>query len=228
MTDIDVDLNGGFYTAREAARLIGIGSTRIFLHWLEPTAKGAAPIILRQYQKAGQEHEVGFLDLLEIRFVEHFHKTISLQSLRVAATNARKELKVSHPFATSNVKFQSDRKQIFLETAKQTGDRQLLNLMTNQAEIYEVIEQILAKDLEFDVSGFARLWRPRAGDCPNVVVSPVWAFGQPVIGARRVPTSAIFRTWRAEDGDYAAAAEWYEVTTDEAREAIEFELRLAH
>ena len=229
MIEIQTDLNGGFYTVNEAARLLGMDSARRFVRWLEPTPKGAEPIILRQYQKTGREHEIGFLDLLEVRFVEHFRKqSISLQSLRVAAKNARRELNVSHPFATSDVKFQTDRRHIFLDTAREVGDHVLLNLMTNQAEIYDVIEQILAKDLEFDVSGFARLWRPLKGECPDVIVCPAYAFGQPVIGARRVPTAAIFRTWKAEGGNYDAASDWYNVERDEAVQAVEFELRLAH
>jgi len=222
-----IDLNGGFYTVREAARLLGTDNVQRIVRWLTPSRRGGEPVILRQYEKIGPQHEIGFLDLLEIRFVEHFRKQkISLQSLRVAAKNARRELKVTHPFATSNVKFQTDRKQVFLESAKETGDRFFLNLMTNQVEIYDTIEHILAKDLEFDVSGFANLWRPES-HCPNVIISPVFAFGQPVISDRRVPTSAVFRTWKAEGGDYVAAAEWYRLPRELAEEAVEFELRLA-
>lgn len=220
-------LAGGFYTVSEAARLLGIDNAQRISRWLAP-AKGGEAIILRQYPKLAREHEVGFLDLLEVRFVEHFRRQkISLQSLRVAAKNARRELKVTHPFATSNVKFQSDRRQVFLETAKETGDKFFLNLMTNQVEIYDVIEQILARDLEFDVTGFARLWRPAPGTCPNVIVSPTFAFGRPVISNRRVPTTAIFKTWKAEGGSYDAAADWFQVTHDEAREAVAFEVSLA-
>lgn len=220
-------LAGGFYTVTEAARLLGIDNSQRIARWLSPAGRGE-PIILRQYPRLARDHEIGFLDLLEIRFVEHFRRQkISLQSLRVAAKNARRELRVTHPFATSSVKFQSDRRQVFLETAKETGDRVFLNLMTNQIEIYEVIEQILARDLEFDVGGFARLWRPAAGRCPNVVVSPNFAFGRPVISQRRVPTGAIFKTWRAEAGNYETAAEWFEVSKDEAREAVTFEVGLS-
>lgn len=117
-----VDLNGGFYTVSEAVRLLGSDNAQSIVRWFQPTASGGEPVILRQYQKLGREHELSFLDLLEVRFVEHFRKQkISLQALRTAAKNARKELGVSHPFATSNVKFQTDRKQVFLETAKETG-----------------------------------------------------------------------------------------------------------
>ncbi len=217
-------LTGGFYTLSEAARLLGVDSTQRVVRWIS----GKEPIILRQYQKIGREHELGFLDLLEIRFVEHFRRQkISLQSLRIASKNARRELKMAHPFATSNVKFQTDRKAVFLEAAKETGDRFFLNLMTNQVEIYEAIEQILAKDLEFNTEGIAKLWRPARNDAPNVVVSPYFAFGQPVISKKRVPTAALFRLWKAEGGDKNAVSEWFGIEPGFVQEAIEFEVRLA-
>lgn len=220
-------LAGGFYTLGEAARLLGIENVQRLSRWLAPV-EDREPIVLRQYPRLGREHEIGFLDLLEIRFVEHFRRQkISLQSLRVAARNARRELGVNHPFATSNVKFQSDRKQIFLETAKQVQDRIFLNLMTNQVEIYDVIEQTLARDLEFDVGGFARLWRPDVGQYPDVKLSPTYAFGRPVVTARKVPTSTLFKLWRAEAGSYAAASEWFEVPEAQVRQAVEFEIGLA-
>lgn len=220
----DDSLSGGFYTLGEAARLLGVNGTQRVSRWIS----GRDPIILRQYQKIGREHEVGFLDLLEIRFVEHFRKhRISLQSLRIAAKNARRELKMNHPFATSNVKFQTDRKAVFLESAKETGDKFLLNLMTNQIEIYEAIEQILAKDLEFTTQGIAKLWWPAKNDAPNVVISPNFAFGQPVISKKRVPTAALFRLWKAEGGNRNAVSEWFRVELDVVQEAVEFEVRLA-
>jgi uncharacterized protein (DUF433 family) len=220
-------LAGGFYTLSEAARLLRIENPKRLSRWLAPS-EGREPIIRRQYPKLAREHEIGFLDLLEIRFVEHFRRQkISLQSLRVAARNARRELKVAHPFATSNVKFQSDRREIFLETAKEIDDRVFLNLMTNQVEIYEVIEQTLARDLEFDVGGFAKLWRPAPDRCPTVEISPLYAFGRPVVQARKVPTIALFKMWRAEGGSYEAAADWFEVPNEQVREAVEFEVSLA-
>jgi uncharacterized protein (DUF433 family) len=217
-------LTGGFYTVAEAARLLGIDSSQRITRWV----CGDEPIIERQYKKLGPKHEIGFWDLLEVRFVEHFRRQkISLQSLRVAARNARRELKVTHPFATSGVKFQTDRKAVFLETAKETGDRFFLNLMTNQVEIYEAIEQILAKDLQFNPQGVARLWWPAKNESPNVVVSPYFAFGQPVISKKRVPTATIFRLWKAESGNDNAVAEWFGVERQVVQEAVEFELRRA-
>lgn len=100
--------------------------------------------------------------------------------------------------------------------------------MTNQIEIYDFIEQVLARDLEFDVSGLARLWRPAPNISPDVIVSPVYAFGQPVISPRRVPTSTLFRAWKAEDGAFDTVAKWHAVTKAEVQQAVEFEMRTVH
>jgi uncharacterized protein (DUF433 family) len=221
---------GGFYTAQEAARLLGIGSARRINAWLSGHShSGAGSIIKRQYAPIGPVHEVGFLDLMEIRFVEHFRRQkISLQSLRRAAKNARRELNQDHPFATSNVKFMTDRKEVFLHTAKETGDTFLLNLMTNQVEIYEALEQVLAKGVEFDPkSGVAHRWHPLQNDCPNVIVDPRIAFGHPVVAPRFVPTKALFALWKAENGNSRLVANWFHVSREAVEEAVEFEVRLA-
>jgi len=227
--NFNVDVSGGFYTLSEAARLLGQENGRRISRWLSPTASGAPAVIKRDYQKIGDEHEVSFLDLVEIRFVEHFRRTkITLQSLRVAAHNARKELGVSHPFATSSVKFQTDRKQIFLDTAEETGDHQLLNLMTKQIEMYDVIEQLFAKDLEFSVDGLARKWTPSANIAPNVFISPAYAFGRPVVSARHIPTKTLFDSWQANDRSAEKVANWFDVDALDVEEAVNFELRPLH
>ena len=217
-------LTGGFYTVAEAARLLGLESPQRVTRWMT----GPDPVILRQYEKLGTQHEIGFLDLLEIRFIEHFRRRgISLQSLRVCARNARSALRMDHPFATSNLKFQTDRKRVFLETAEETGDPKLLDLMRNQYAIYPVIENSLARDLTFDVSGLASEWRPDAKNCPDVSINPMHAFGRPVVSAARVPTAAVFSLFNAEDGNVSVVAKWFCLSESETRQAVEFESGLA-
>jgi uncharacterized protein (DUF433 family) len=224
-----IDVNGGFYTVAEAARLLGIGSGQKITRWLQPTASGRNPVVIRDYPKIGREHELSFLDLIEIKFVEHFRAAqISMQALRVAAQNARDRLGVSHPFATGSVKFQTDRKRVFLETAEEIGDRELLDLMTRQIVMYEMIERTFVQDLEFDASGFARVWHPAIHIAPDVIVSPAFAFGRPVISRRRVPTRTLFESWKAQDGREAEVAAWFGVDAGDVDQAVKFELRQAN
>ena len=218
---------GGFYTVREAARLLGIGQPSKITAWLQGHHKGAAAIVKRQYKPIEGIQELGFWDLIEVRFVEHFRKQgVSLQALRKAAETARNDYGQQHPFATSNVKFLTDRVTVFSQAAKETGDKFLLNLVTKQYAMYVILEEVLAKGIEFDpTSGLAREWRPKK-EFPHIALNPLVAYGQPAILPDGVPTAAVYGTWKAENGSYLAAADWYEITEDLAREAVEFELGL--
>jgi len=222
-------LAGGFYTVREAARLLAIAQPTKITGWLHGhKGRGRGPIIQRQYQPIDGAQELGFLDLIEVRFVEHFRKQgVSLQALRRAAATARDAWKQQHPFATSNTKYLTDRIEVFSKIARDLHDNILLNLVTKQYEMYVVLESVLAKGVEFDpASGLAREWRPKQAEFPDVALSPLVAYGQPAIMPFGVPTTAIYNTWKAENGDYTATSDWYEIDEKFAKQAVEFELGL--
>ena len=93
--------------------------------------------------------------------------------------------------------------------------------------MYEVLEEFLKRGLTFDpTSGLAMRWRPREKEFPRVIVDPKIAYGRPALEPVRVPTEVIFSSWKAEDGNYAAVADWFEIEEGLAREAVEFELAL--
>jgi uncharacterized protein (DUF433 family)/sulfur transfer complex TusBCD TusB component (DsrH family) len=221
-------LAGGFYTVREAARLLTMPNAGVLTDWLRGRPGRRAPVIRRQYEPIGGKQELGFLDLIEVRFIEHFRKQgYSLQSLRKAAETARDELSVDHPYALYGTKFVALRKDIFLAVAKGQSDAKLLNLVTKQYDMYVILEDFLARGLTFDAtSGLAMRWRPREKEFPRVMVDPRVAYGQPALESARVPTDAVFTAWKAENGSYAAVADWYEIDEGLAREAVEFELAL--
>lgn len=220
---------GGFYTVSEAARLLKIDSEPRIRGWLRGYGGEAGPVIERQYPLRNGIDEIGFYDLMEIRFIEYFRRQkISLQSIRKAAAAARAELAHQHPFALSNVKFVTDRKRIFHLTAEETKDTKLRDIVTGQYAMYDVIEAFLAKGIEFDPgSGLAESWRPDPETFPDIILDPKRAHGLPVLAKHGVPTSALFGLWRAEGQDYEAVSEWYEVPLSAVEQAIEYELDLA-
>lgn len=220
-------LTGGFYTIGEAARILRIDSVAKVRRWVG-SARAGAPVIVGQYQGRTPTDEVGFYDLLEIRFVDYFRRQgVSLQSIRAAAESARRDLQHTHPFALSNVKFVTDRKKIFLHTAEAIGDDRLMDIVSGQHAMYDVIESFLAKGVEFNPSGLAKEWRPEPANYPDVVLHPLRAHGQPVLEPFGVPTSALFQLWRAEDQDYDRVADWFEIDRSKIEQAIEYELELA-
>lgn len=217
-------LTGGFYTVDEAARILGIENATKVRRWIGGGA-GSAPVIQRQYDRGD---ELGFLDLLEVRFVEYFRRQgVSLQSIRAAAAKLRAELEQAHPFALSNVTFVTDRKRIFSLAAREVGDERLIDIVTGQHAMYDVIEAYLAKGVGFAPSGLAKDWRPEPSAYPNVLLHPLRAHGQPIIDTAGVTTSALFSLWRAEGQDYDRVADWFETDRDLVMQAIEYELKLA-
>lgn len=218
---------GGFYTVQEAARLLNIAHPARVKEWLQGRKSvQAGPVLQRQYQPIGSIQELGFWDLLEVRFVDHFRaQGVSLQSLRKAAQTARELWKQQHPFATSKAKYLTDRKTIFQETAEETNDKVLLDLVTRQYAMYVFLEEFLDRSLAFDpATGLAREWRPRLKEFPSILVSPRVAYGQPVVTPGNVPTNRIYDLWKAEGGSYPAVVDWFEVDERLAREAVEFEI----
>ncbi len=225
-------LLGGFYTVKEAARLLGIDNRQRIYRWLRPLERGAnrglGAVVQRDYEPLGDWQELSFWDLIEVRFVEHFRRQgLSLQYLRKVANIARQEFNTQHPFALSNAEFLTDRKKIFEQVAKEEGDK-IRELLTGQYEMYAMIEQVLAKGMVFNPKTYlAEEWRPLRNEYPHVVVNPKYDYGRPVIGSLHVPTAAIFRQWKAENGDLARVADWWGVEPSEVEEAIEFEVRMA-
>jgi len=218
-------LFAGFYSLKEAAVLLGLPNNRRLKGWLDGwNNSGAGPIINRDFP----EGAVSFLDLMELRFVDHFtRQNVPLQTIRRAAERARHEWGVQHPLALSNAKYLTDRRRIFGQVAEEDGDKYTWDMATNQLEMWVAIENIIVKGVEFSpATELARLWRPRP-DCPNVILDPRIAFGRPSIGSRGVPTVALFKQWKAEDGDSGRVASWFHVKTEEVTEAVEFELLMA-
>jgi uncharacterized protein (DUF433 family) len=224
MTD-DV-LNAGFFTFKDASRLTGIASTRRVRAWVDGWPGRSQALIRRDFEGS----TLSFLDLMEIRFVEHFRSNgVRMTTIRRAAENLRGRWKVAHPFAHQGIdRYLTDRREIFAKVAMADGDVTAWNLATDQLEMWEAIEQTIADGVDFDpATAMARSWRPRAREFPSVLIDPRHAFGSPVVGARAVPTAALFRQWNAEGGDTARVAKWYGTSEQDVADAVGFERALA-
>lgn len=217
------NLNGGFYTPSEVSRILGLSGPAIVKNWLGDGK--SLPTLVKQYQDVP---DVGFWDLMEIRFINFFrNKGVSLQHLRKAASKAREKFDVSHPFALSNVTFKTDRKQIFAEIANDQGGKELEELLTGQLSLYEVVEDFLAKGVVFDPSsGLAQNWRPKPEALNRIILDPKIAHGQPSVADGGVPTRILFLNCKTESFNYSATADWFEIDEEEVRQAIEYELEL--
>jgi uncharacterized protein (DUF433 family) len=225
----------GFYTLPEATRLIEVGNHRRILGWLQGYPKRATgALISRDYQPIDKQQELSFLDLLEVRFIEHFREQgVRVQTLRRCLETARELWKTDKPLATSHIRFKArkDGKDVLAEevlrpAAEETKDPKLLSLCTRQYEIYVAIREILVKGVSFDPhSHLAVRWIPRPAKFPEIIIDPTVAYGRPT-GPSRVPTSVLYNAWKAEGRKLDPVADWYEVSLAEAKTAIDFELEL--
>lgn len=212
----------GLYTVPMAARLISADKRKL-RSWIDGYPhSGAEPIIHRQLPRIGGRTALGFLDLIEVRFVRHFLQWFSPQTIRRVAVKLRERHNVEHPFATNN-RFRTDGKAIFMESTDDENERRLLNLMNDNFEMEQVIEQSLFHTI-FYVNDLAHRWLPNR-ETPRVIIDPKIAFGRPVIQDAWVPTEILYSAFKIEGGT-AEAAEEFGVDEDAVMQAIKFEQEL--
>jgi uncharacterized protein (DUF433 family) len=224
-----IPLNTGIYTLAEAAKLTGVSSGRI-RRWLRgydyrrgKNLRHSDAVWRGQLGPIEQRMALGFLDLIEIRFVEAFLKEgVSWKTMRQAHTLARVELGTDHPFCTN--RFVTDGQRILLRQANASGDQALIDIATNQREFLRLVEPFL-RQLEFSDGNCLSRWWPM-GKERSVVVDPVRNFGQPTVAKSGVPTQVLARSLKANKS-IETVARWFEVQAEEVRDAVEFEQKLA-
>ena len=223
-----IPLGIGYYTVPEAARLLHMAPLNI-RRWLggytyrhgddEVTMP---PLWIPQVPRFDHHIELGFRDLIELRFVNAFTKAgLSLITIRHCLDYARECVEDERPFSTR--RFQTDGRTIFLDSARQTGHDELLDLKKRQYVLKKIIERSF-KDLDVEEDAVRR-WRPFNGKS-TIVIDPERAFGQPIAANYGVPTAALADAAKAE-GSAQRAADLFAVTVAVVRDAIKFEQSLA-
>lgn len=221
--------NTGIYPVRDAARLTGVSAGRI-RRWLRGyryrsrmKAYTSPPVWRGQWQPIDNNLAVGFLDLIEIRFVDAFLKAgVSWSTLRQARERAEDIFKVAHPFCTN--RFVTDGRELFVELHRETGEPSLIEIVKRQAVFAQIVRPFL-KELEFaDGTGLVRWWP--LGEQRLVVLDPTRNFGRPIVARHGVPTEVLASAAKAT-GSVAEVSRWYEVPEEEIQDAVEFEQRLA-
>jgi uncharacterized protein (DUF433 family) len=217
----------GIYSVPEAARLTGVSASRI-RRWMKGYSFKSAgrtrqspPVWAGQLPVIEGELALGFLDLIEVRFVEAFLKRgVRWSTLRKAEARGRELFDTTHPFATKN--FRTDGRGIFAELGGRR-DPALIELASSQLAFSQVIAPSLA-GVDFERDEAVRWWPLGAGK--RVVIDPARSFGQPIVAAEGVPTAVLARAVEAE-GDEQFVARTYRVSPRSVRHAVEFEKKLA-
>jgi uncharacterized protein (DUF433 family) len=219
-----IPLGIGYYALPEASRLLGT-PTRSIARWLRGYSyrdKGQAIVVppLWTPQLPSHDHrlELGFRDLVELRFIKAFVEAgLGLKTIRASLDYARTCVQDDRPFSTR--RFRTDGKTIFLDSLRQPGLDEILDLRTRQFVFRQAVERTF-KDLDIEDDAVAR-WRPFGGK-PTIVIDPTRAFGQPIATHYGVPTTALADAVRAE-GSVERVARLFEVATPVVRDAVDFE-----
>lgn len=215
----------GSYTAQEAARLLQTPARNIrrwmrgYGHSVDGEIRQVPPLWDSQLPSADNHVEIGFRDLIELRFVKAFLDAgIGLKTVRRCLEHARECVGVDHPFSTR--RFQMDGRTICLESIERSGDREgFLDLKTRQYELKKVIEKSF-RDLDLDDTVVAR-WRPFQGKS-TIVIDPSRSFGQPIAAEFGVPTVALSDAVNAE-GSIEKVSRLFEIPAPIVRDAVKFE-----
>jgi uncharacterized protein (DUF433 family) len=231
-------LGRGAYSAVESLRLLNFNkpglpparriSRNTIARWLRGYTHGtnsshhSAPLWKPDYQNDGDQIELSFRDLIELRFVKTFRDLgVGLTTIRDCYRRAVDEIRDDRPFSTQ--RFRTDGKTVFLEITEKDHEGRMIDLKKRQQVFRTIIEPSL-RDLEFEASTVAR-WYPLGVRHRSVLVDPTRSFGRPIV-RRGVPTEILAEAVKLE-GSVNAVALLYEVPKAEIRSALEFEQRLA-
>jgi uncharacterized protein (DUF433 family) len=221
-------LNVGIYTVAEASRLTGVSKDRV-RRWLRGYHSGLRKKdypALWESQLPAIENKValGFLDIIEIKFVDAFLEAGVSWAMMHRVRDKAKRLYTStgHPFCTQG--FVTDGRQIFRDVHQETGDRCLHEIVTDQY-VFAGITKPFLKELEFQDGMFLRWWP--LGKDHHIVIDPRKNFGQPTVVTEGIPTQNLARSYKANGSSYEEVARWYEISPESVRAAVDYERSLA-
>lgn len=222
-----VPFGTGSYTAVEAARLLGTSALNI-RRWMSGysyTRSGVQheipPLWTSELAMIDDHLELGFRDLIELRFVKAFKDAgVGLLAIRNCLDHARECVQDDHPFSTR--RFRTDGRTIFLESTRDSREPTLIDLKSRQYVFKQVFERSF-KDLDIERNAVAR-WRPFNGKA-SIIIDPARSFGQPIASSYGVPTIVLDDAVKAE-GSIERAAKLYEVSASVIRDAVQFEASL--
>jgi uncharacterized protein (DUF433 family) len=218
--------NFASYQPAEAARLIGISSQRI-KRWVLGYSSGSGDNTKRQpplWDSRYSEYDdcyFGFLDLIEIRFVDAFVKAgLSIQAVRTLLLRASEMAQSDYPLSTHL--FKTDGKTLFLEVWG-TDEAKAIDVKDGQHAFHAIVKPSFL-DLEFGSNSVTK-WYVN-GKKKQISIDPNLAFGQPVVDQTSIPTARLWEAFQAE-GDAKTVAHQFDISPTQVKHAIEFELRLA-
>jgi uncharacterized protein (DUF433 family)/DNA-binding transcriptional MerR regulator len=218
----------GIYSIPEAARLTGLGESRV-RRWLSGytfkssgTRRQSLPVWSGQLMPIAGRRVVSFRDLIEMRFVDSFLRAgVSWKTIRDVQMVARKEFGLDHPFSTN--RFRNAGRHIVMTALRDDQHPNLFDVESRQQLFLDAADP-LREELDMNEHDQVCRWWP-LGRQHGVVLDPTRQWGRPLAARSGVPTAVIRRAHRQQFPPEQIAS-WFDVSLDEVNDANTFELRL--
>ena len=210
----------GVYSIPEAARYAKINQATL-RNWFGGTKDHAA---LRETEIESPDFRaITFLEFVEavaIRSLRVDYK-VPLQTIRQAIKNAFDKYNVAHPFAHRDHRTALIGKEVHIFLPEDSKNPvQLTGRAVGQKSFRHCIEAYM-KELEFDASGLARLYRAFNFKGQDIVMNPAVHFGEPIVQAHGHTAQTLYRAAVAE-GSIERAASIYEVPIEAVEAAYRY------
>jgi uncharacterized protein (DUF433 family) len=211
-------LGKGVYSLAEAAKLTQLHDSRVRA-WFSTQEDRTRRVFESDYPTAGGDIAISFLDLIEVFIVGRLRQAtppVSLQHIRKVQKKLSIDTGASHPFCVKEI--YHGRGKIFTRSFNDESGA-LVEALTNQGYINEVIMPFLKK-IEYDeITSLARLWHIAEG----VVVDPERCFGKPIVEEVGIATRVLASAYEANSRDEIRVADWYEIEPRHVMAAVGFE-----
>ncbi len=202
----------GAYTTDQVGRLLGV-KTRDIASWL----RGATPLISSDYEPIEHRLLISFEGLLEARVVNYLiNNEVKTRRLRQLMKQLREKSGQRHPLARR-------------DAISTTGDRvferdgeKFVNLLNDCYADGELLGAALRGHVAYD-GARALYLQPEPNVLPMVRLDPRRAFGRPVVVDEGVAVPTAILVEAADLEGLEGAADWYGVSQDAVRQAVEFE-----
>ncbi len=221
---IDTFIHIGIYGIPEAARLTGLGESRV-RRWLTGYSYVAAgqrrkarPVWSGQLAPIRGRRAVSFRDLIEMKFVDAFLRAgVSWKTIRDVQELARQQFHFDHPFSTN--RFRNDGRHLVMSVLQGDHQASLFDISTRQQTFLEAADPF-REELEMNERDEVCRWWPM-GRQRYVVLDPTRMGGRPITARTGVPVAVICAAISAGMKPEQVAAA-YELQPDEIADALAF------
>lgn len=217
-------INIGIYTIPEAARLTGLGESRVrrwlsgYTYKVSGTRRSRPPVWSGQLAPMRGRRAVSFRDLIEMKFVDAFLRAgVSWKNIRTVQELARKQFNLDHPFSTN--RFRTDGNHLVMRALRDEHQASLFDLSTRQ-QIFLEAATPFREELEMNHDDSVCRWWPLGRD-RGVVLDPARCWGRPILSANGLPVEVIERSLAGKTGAEQLTA-WHGISAGQIEDALAF------